>query len=206
MTHPKPDFPELILASTSPYRRALLARTGLPFRCAAPGVDETRRPGEAVEHYVARLALEKARAVAQRHPQAWVIGSDQACVLGQRVLGKPGTRAAAFAQLRDTSGRWLGLRTAVALLGPDGTEQVHVEPFDIEFRELSAADIDAYLDREQPFDCAGSFKAEALGICLFRQMRGRDFSAVVGLPLIALLDLLRAAGLDPLRAPAPPAP
>jgi len=198
------DFPELILASTSPYRRDLLARLGLPFRCEAPGIDETRRPTETAEAYVARLALAKARAVAERHPQAWVIGSDQACVLDERVLGKPGDRAAAFAQLRASSGRWLGLRTAVALLrGHGDAGRVCVEPFDLEFRELSDSEIHAYLDREQPYDCAGSFKAEALGICLFRQLRGRDFNTVVGLPLIALLDLLREAGLNPLLSHAP---
>lgn len=190
--------PPLILASTSPYRRELLARLGLPFRCESPGVDETRRPDEDIDRYVARLALEKAAAVAARHPGALVIGADQACVLDGQVLGKPGGRDAAFAQLRKASGRWLSFRTGVALVGAGSTGRVQVEPFDILFRELGEAEIGRYLDRERPYDCAGSFKAEALGICLFREMRGRDFTGLVGLPLIALLELLREQGTDPL--------
>ena len=200
-----PDSPmKLVLASTSPYRKALLEKLGLPFSTCASGVDESRRPGENVEAYVGRLALEKARAAAATRPGALIIGSDQACALDGRILGKPGGHEAARRQLRDCSGRSVDFHTGLALLdSAAGRHWLHVEPFRVRFRPLSDAEIDAYLERERPYDCAGSFKVESGGICLFEALEGRDFNSLIGLPLIALCDLLREAGLNPLLASRP---
>ena len=190
---------KLILASGSPYRRALLEKTGLPFDTCPADVDESRQEREEVSAYVARLALEKARKGALAHPDALVIGSDQACALDGRVLGKPGGRQAAFEQLRRCAGKWLLFHTGLALVhGPSGRHQLTVEPFAVRFRALSDAELWRYLDRDEPYDCAGSFKAEAAGILLFQEMSGRDFNSIIGLPLIALCDMLIREGLDPL--------
>jgi len=189
----------LVLASTSPFRRALLERLGLFFTTAAPEVDETRRPEEPPQVLVLRLAESKARAVAPEHPGALIIGSDQvACIDGQ-VIGKPGGRDAAIAQLQRASGKTLMFHTGLCLLNSaTGRAQTLVEPFQVHFRPLTLERINGYLDREQPYNCAGSFKSEGLGIALFERLEGEDPSALIGLPLIRLVTLLESEGLDPL--------
>lgn len=189
----------LVLASTSPFRRALLERLGLPYTTAAPEVDETRRPEEPPQVLVLRLAESKARAVAPGHPGALIIGSDQvACIDGQ-VLGKPGGRDAAIAQLQRASGKTVMFHTGLCLLNSaTGRAQTLVEPFRVHFRPLTLEQIHGYLDREQPYNCAGSFKSEGLGIALFERLEGEDPSALIGLPLIRLVTLLESEGLDPL--------
>jgi len=189
----------LILASTSPYRRALLERLHLTFTVSKPGVDETRLPDEAAEQMVCRLAQAKAAVVAREHPTAWVIGSDQCAVLDGHILGKPGTHARAFEQLKAASGKQVIFHTGLCLMQlVSGFERVLNVPFSVHFRVLSEHEIEHYLQREQPYDCAGSFKSEGLGITLFQSMQGDDPSSLIGLPLIALCTMLREAGLDPL--------
>lgn len=189
----------LILASTSRYRHELLARLGLPFAAVGPKIDETRRAGEPAEAMVRRLAREKARTVAAQYPSAWVIGSDQCAVLDDQVLGKPGTHERAFAQLRAASGRSVVFHTGLCLMCIEqGFEHTVEVPFTVHFRKLEDAEIEHYLAKEKPYDCAGSFKSEGLGIALFEALEGSDPSALIGLPLIALCALLRKAGLDPL--------
>nr|WP_207280593.1 Maf family protein [Thiocystis violacea] len=189
----------MVLASTSVYRRALLERLGLEFTTAAPRVDETRRPGEPPAVLVRRLAEAKARAVAETHPDALIIGSDQVACLDEAVLGKPGNRATAIAQLEQASGRCVLFQTGLCLLDArTGLAQTLVEPFKVHFRNLDRARIEAYLDRESPYDCAGGFKSEGLGIVLFERLEGDDPNALVGLPLIRLISLLETLGLHPL--------
>jgi septum formation protein len=193
--------PPLILASTSPYRRVLLERLGLAFTAAAPYVDETRRPGEPPQVLVLRLAEAKARAVAETHPGALIIGSDQVACLDDAVLGKPGDRDSAIAQLERASGRCVLFQTGLCLLdAARGQAQTLVEPFRVHFRRLTRAQIEGYVDRERPFDCAGSFKSEGLGIALFERLDGEDPNALIGLPLIRLIPLLESAGILPLGA------
>jgi len=191
------NHPTLVLASTSPFRRELLQRLGLPFVAVAPRVDETRRPGEPPEALVERLAESKARAVAADFPQALIIGSDQvACVAGE-ILGKPGNRERALAQLTRAAGQAVVFHTGLCLLNSaTGRAQVVREPFQVHFRSLTPAQIAGYVDREEPFQCAGSFKSEGLGIALFERLEGEDPSALVGLPLIRLVALLEAEGVD----------
>ena len=184
----------LVLASTSPYRRELLSRLGLPFTVERPDVDETPAPGEPPVALAARLGLGQARAVAARHPDAWVIGSDQVAELDGRTLGKPGTRERAAAQLAAASARSVAFHTALCLLGPGDVAHRHVDRTQVRFRPLDDDAIGRYLDAEQPYDCAGSFKCEGLGIVLFEAIRSDDPTALVGLPLIALAGALRAAG------------
>ena len=189
----------LILASTSPHRRALLQRLGLPFTVEAPGVDETSRPGEPPQVLVLRLAEAKATAVAVRHPDALIIGSDQVACIDDQVLGKPAGRSPAIAQLELASGRTVTFQTGLCLLNAaTGRTQTLVEPFCVHFRRLSRRRIEAYLDQEQPYDCAGSFKSEGLGVALFARLEGDDPSALIGLPLIRLITLLESEGLHPL--------
>lgn len=200
-------MPRLVLASTSPFRRELLARLGLPFDTIAPEVDEARTPGENAERLVLRLAESKARAVADWFPDALVIGSDQVAGLAgepdDAILGKPGTRERAIEQLTRASGRTVVFRTGLCLLRTaDGTAQTACELFQVHFRNLTAAQIEAYVDRERPFDCAGSFKSEGLGITLFERLEGDDPNTLIGLPLIRLVDMLAAEGVDVLRMPA----
>lgn len=190
---------QLILASTSVYRRELLARLGLPFDVVAPDVDETPRPAETPASLAARLALAKARAVAARHPQAVVIGSDQVAELDGVTLGKPGHHDAAVQQLRAMRGRQVMLHTAVAVVGADrGFEASALARVSVTFRELSDADIEHYLRADRPYDCAGSAKVEALGIALLQSVESDDPTALIGLPLIRTCALLRQAGIDPL--------
>jgi MAF protein len=186
---------DIILASSSPYRQRLLARLQIPFSCVAPAVDEARLPQEAPAAMAARLALAKARAVARDYPDALVIGSDQVAALGDTVMGKPGGHAAASAQLRASAGHEVRFHTGLALhCSSSGFEQFHVEPFSVYFRELNDINIETYLQLEQPYDCAGSFKWEGAGIALFERMAGDDPTSLEGLPLIALTALLAAAG------------
>ena len=186
----------LVLASTSPYRRELLGRLGLPFSSARPDADESPLPGEAPEALVARLAELKARSVAAHHPQALVIGSDQVAVLDDAVLGKPGTPERAREQLTRASGRCVRFLTGLCLLDAASDEaRVLVETFTVHFRELDAARIARYVDAEQPYDCAGSFKSEGLGITLFTHLEGDDPNSLIGLPLIRLVDLLAERGV-----------
>ncbi len=184
----------LILASTSIYRRELLARLGLEFACERPETDETPLAGEAPLALAGRLAREKAAAVARGHPGAWVLGSDQVAELHGAALGKPGDRARATAQLQSMSGRVVEFRTGVCLLGGDGRRWEACDTTTVEFRRLSAGEIERYLAAEQPWDCAGSFKVEGLGISLFDAVRSQDPTALIGLPLIATARLLRLAG------------
>ena len=190
----------LILASTSRYRRELLARLALPFETAAPDVDETPRAGEAPRELALRLALEKAQAVAQamadRKPQAIVIGSDQVADLHGQPLGKPGTHERAAAQLARMSGQTVLFHTAVAVVQASrGFAQSSLATVTVRFRALDAATIERYLLAEQPYDCAGSAKSEGLGIALLQAIESDDPTALIGLPLIRTAQLLRAAGL-----------
>jgi septum formation protein len=191
--------PALILASTSRYRRELLARLRLPFEVLAPQVDETARAGEAPATLAERLALAKADAVAALHPRAVVIGADQVADLDGRPIGKPGDHPRAVAQLRAMSGRSVVFHTAVAVRRADtGYARVLVAPVRVQFRALTDLEIDHYLRAEQPYDCAGSAKAETLGIALLEAIHSDDPTALIGLPLIRTCTLLREAGLDPL--------
>lgn len=189
----KPDAP-LILASTSIYRRELLSRLRLPFSCERPRTDETPLAGETPLALAGRLAQEKAAAVSCLHPRAWVLGSDQVAELDGMALGKPGDHACAMAQLQSMSGRAVEFRTGVCLLRGDGRRWQAMDTTTVAFRQLSAAEIERYLAAEEPWDCAGSFKVEGLGISLFDAVQSQDPTALVGLPLIATARLLRQAG------------
>lgn len=189
-------MPSLLLASSSPYRRELLSRLRLPFICQSPDIDESRRPEETAASLVRRLAEEKARALADTHPGHLIIGSDQVAVLDGEILGKPHTFDRAFAQLSAASGKSVTFLTGLALLNSDtGTCQVDHVPFTVHMRQLHADSIERYLRAEQPFDCAGSFKAEGLGVCLFRETEGSDATSLIGLPLIRLVDMLIKEGV-----------
>ncbi|MDJ0861832.1 MAG: nucleoside triphosphate pyrophosphatase [Gammaproteobacteria bacterium] len=187
----------LILASTSPFRRQLLERLGVPFSTVNPEVDESRLEGESAEDLVRRLAEAKARSVATHQPHAMVIGSDQVAVLGDRILGKPGNKERAVAQLTACAGRRVQFLTGlcVADVASDRV-QVDIVPYSVTFRSLSPAQILAYVEREEPYNSAGSFRSEGLGIALFERMSGEDPTALVGLPLIRLVAMLQAAGRD----------
>ena len=186
----------LVLGSTSRYRRELLQRLNVAFDVAAPDVDETPQHDEAPRALALRLALAKARAVAQQHPQALVIGSDQVADLAGEPLGKPGTHERATAQLRRMRGQTVIFQTAVAVVCQDtGFEQVELAPVEVQFRDLSDAEIERYLQAEQPYDCAGSAKSEGLGIALLDAIHSDDPTALIGLPLIRTCRMLRAAGI-----------
>lgn len=191
---------QLILASSSPYRRALLERLGLPFSTVNPDVDETPRAGEPGAALAERLALQKASAVAEHYPDAAIIGSDQVSSLAGRFLQKPGNLDAAFAQLAASSGERVDFDTGLAVIAPGLSPLVTSVRTRVYFRELSDREIRHYLQRDEPFDCAGSFKWESLGIALFERLEGDDPTALEGLPLIALCRMLREVGLDPLAA------
>jgi septum formation protein len=191
-------IPILLLASTSPHRRALLDRLGLTFDCQAPGVSEVELPGEAPGIRAARLALAKARAVAAAHIDAIVIGSDQVASLdgiaGAMILHKPGDRETCRQQLRAMSGRTVRFDTAVAVLRGGQVFQ-HTDVTQVRFRQLDDLAIESYIEREPSFDCAGGFKCEGLGVSLFEAVETRDPTALIGLPLIAVCALLRRAGV-----------
>jgi 7-methyl-GTP pyrophosphatase len=187
----------LILASTSPYRRSLLERLGLPFEVASPGEDEAAVVGEVPRSRAARLSLAKARAVADRHRGAIVIGSDQVAALGTRVLDKPRDETVCRAQLAALSGNAAHFFTGCAVVGIDAQLSLdHLDTTTVQFRSLSAAEIERYVARERPFDCAGGFKVEALGISLFERIENTDPTALIGLPLVWLAGALRRAGYE----------
>lgn len=186
----------LVLASTSTYRRALLQRLGIAFECAAPGIEEATLADEPPADTARRLAQVKAAAVAPRFPGALVIGSDQVASLGTLRLEKPGDHANAVRQLQILSGQTAQFDTAVCVLDQSrDTAWTRVVPCRVTFRSLTTQTIEAYLRREQPYDCAGSAKSEGLGIALIERMETEDPTALIGLPLIALTELLAAAGL-----------
>jgi len=190
------DAPSLILASTSAYRRELLARLRLPFECLPPGCDETRLPDEPALALVQRLARLKAEAVAARRPGSIVIGSDQVAVRGTEILGKPGTVERCTEQLRLSSGQELAFLTAVHVVDTrHGRAESHLDRTIVRFRELSAAEISRYIAADSPLDCAGGFKAEALGIALFERIESNDPTALTGLPMIWVSAALRRAGI-----------
>jgi septum formation protein len=186
----------IVLGSSSPYRRELLSRLKVPFEVDLPEVDETPRAGETPRDIAWRLAVEKARAVARKHPEAAVIGSDQVADLDGEPLGKPGTHERAVQQLRRMRGRVVVFQTAVAVVCMQtGFEEVDLAPVRVAFRELTDAEIEAYLLAEKPYDCAGSARSEGLGIALLEKIDNDDPSALVGLPLIRTCRMLRAAGV-----------
>lgn len=189
----------LILASTSSFRRQLLEKLGMSFQCVAPSVDESRQEDETPTAMVLRLAQAKAAAVASGHPDALIIGSDQTAVCRGKVLGKPGNHENARAQLQSMSGQLVTFHTGLCLLNSaNGQFQLDEVPYHVQFRNLSDEEIENYLLREQPYQCAGSFKSEGLGIVLFEQLIGDDPNALIGLPLIRLCEMLRQEGVDPL--------
>ncbi|GAB3248121.1 Maf family protein [Chitinimonas naiadis] len=187
--------PTLILGSTSRYRRELLSRLGLPFEVAAPDCDETPLPGESAAQTASRLARMKAQSLAERFPAALIIGSDQVALLNGEQLGKPGDYPRAFAQLTAMRGQTIVFHTALALYnsGTGHTQEV-VVPWRVTMRDYSDAEIDTYLRREEPYDCAGSAKTEGLGVAMIEQMEGSDPAAIIGLPLIELCRMLREEG------------
>lgn len=189
----------IILASTSVYRKNLLSKLGLPFECMSPDTDETAIPGEDAKSLVKRLALEKARSVANNVENALVIGSDQVASIDNQILGKPGSFKKAEQQLSLCSGNTVTFYTGLCVINTKSkVEQIEVDQFDVCFRELSQQQIQGYLYKEEPFDCAGSFKSEGLGISLFSAMNGKDPNALVGLPLITLTAMLQKESVDPL--------
>ena len=190
---------DIVLASSSPYRRELLSRLGLPFDSVSPDVDESPMANESPRTLVSRLARLKARAVASLRPPALIVGSDQVAVLEDRILGKPGNHDANVRQLGLAGGRWVRFLTGVALLNSaSGAMQCDVVEYRVQFRSLDEAQAEAYVRAEKPYDCAGGFRAEGLGIALFQRMEGEDPTALIGLPLIALVSMLKREGVDPL--------
>ena len=189
-------LPPIVLASSSSYRRELLTRLQLPFTCHSPDIDETPQANESAQALVQRLALSKARALAQHYPQHIIIGSDQVAVLDGKIIGKPLHAEGATQQLSAASGRSQVFLTGLAVIDTrTQIEQVDLVPFTVHFRTLNAAQIQRYIAAEQPFDCAGSFKSEGLGVSLFQATEGSDATSLVGLPLIRLCDMLNACGI-----------
>jgi len=187
----------ILLASGSPYRRQLLTRLGIAFSVVAPHVDEHPIDGENPQATALRLGCAKARSVAERYREGLVIGSDQVAELDGRILGKPGDREANVRQLGEASGRRVLFHTALCVINAaTGREQATVVPCTVYFRPLAPSEIEAYVEREQAFDCAGGFRAEGLGVALFERIEGEDPSALIGLPLIRLVSMLRNEGLD----------
>ena len=185
----------VVLASTSPYRKELLQRTGIDFKTIAPDVDESSLPGESPENLVKRLAEAKARVIGKTC-EALIIGSDQVAVSGDEILGKPGSHENALVQLRKLSGKLVTFQTGLCLLNSTSNEmQVDTVPFRVQFRKLDEQQIERYLRADQPYNCAGSFKSEGLGITLFERMDGDDPTALIGLPLIRLTSMLMQAGV-----------
>lgn len=186
----------IILGSTSPFRKALLQRLQIPFITASPNIDETPLAQEAPENYVKRLSLEKAKAVAAYYPNALVIGSDQCSVLNGVIQGKPLHHAKAVQQLQESAGKRVSFLTGLCLYnGNTDAYQLDLIPFHVDFRDLQDDEIEDYLLAEEPYHCAGSFKSEGLGISLFKRLQGDDPTALVGLPLIRLSEMLRQNGI-----------
>ncbi len=187
---------KLILASSSKYRKLLLQRYGIPFDCQSPEIDESPLPGESPAELVARLATQKAETISKENPQAIVIGSDQMAVFNGQIVGKPGSYDAALEQLTDFSGQLVEFLTAVSVQSHHiQFREQHTDSTRVLFRELEREEIERYLKKEKPFDCAGAFKAESLGIVLFESISSEDPTALVGLPLIRTAAMLRRAGL-----------
>lgn len=188
---------KLILASSSPYRKAVLEKLGLPFAAKSPDIDESPLPDEPPARSAARLAELKCRALQEKYPNHLIIGSDQVAMLDAKQLIKPGNRANAIKQLREASGRLVVFYTGICLLDAvSGRGETEVDRCTVRFRKLSDTQIENYVDRDQPFDCAGSFKSESLGIALFERIEGDDPNALIGLPLIRLIGLLKKYGVN----------
>jgi len=187
----------LILASTSPFRRAILEKLGVPFEVASPKTDETPLENETPQALVERLAIAKAKAIADQNDKGLIIGSDQVAVNNEIILGKPGDHATAVKQLQAASGKRITFYTGLALINAATRNiQSKVVPFHVNFRQLSDSQIENYLQKEQPYNCAGSFKSESLGICLFDKLEGDDPNTLIGLPLIQLVRMLENEGLN----------
>jgi len=187
----------LVLGSTSPFRKSILEKLNLPFDCAKPNIDETPQQDESPQALVERLAIEKAKAVAGQYNDALIIGSDQVAVCEGEILGKPHTFENGVKQLTKFSNKAITFYTGLCVYNSaNKTAKSLVEPFVVHFNELSAAEIENYLHAEQPYNCAGSFKSEGLGICLFKKLEGEDPNTLIGLPLIKLVSLLKAHGVD----------
>ena len=188
---------ELLLASSSSYRKSLLERLHLPFRQASPNIDETPHYGENAKDLVLRLSKDKAIALADNHPDTLIIASDQIATLGNRILGKPGTEAKAIEQLYSCRGQQVTFHTGLCLLNTQtGKSQLDCIEFRVWFRNLTIQQIEQYIKKEQPLDCAGSFKCEGLGVALFERMAGDDPNSLIGLPLISLTGMLMNEGVD----------
>ena len=191
------SHPELILGSTSIYRRELLERLKIPFRVEAPDIDETPLGNETPQQLVERLSLEKARSVADKNPGSLVIGSDQVAVHNGKIVGKPHTHDRAMQQLREANGKEIMLYTGLSLVNADtGEAQTEVIPFQVVFRNLSEQQLESYLHKEQPYHCAGSVKSEGLGIALLERFQGEDPNTLIGLPLIRLIRMLENSGVN----------
>ncbi|MDR2224383.1 MULTISPECIES: Maf family protein [Providencia] len=189
----------IILASTSPYRQSLLKKLGLPFLASPPNIDESPVLNESAQALVMRLSHAKAAALAKQYPQHLIIGSDQVCVIDGKIVGKPHTFENAFKQLKAASGNKITFYTGLCLLdSATGKFNLQCELFDVYFRQLTDQEITNYLYKEEPFQCAGSFKSEGLGITLFDRLDGRDPNTLIGLPIILLLDMLRQHDVNPL--------
>lgn len=187
----------LVLGSTSPFRKTLLDKLNIPFKTAKPNIDETPLPNETSLQLVERLAIEKAQAVSHEFPDALIIGSDQVAVCDNEILGKPHTHENAVKQLSKFSGKAVCFYTGLAVFDSKNNKVFSViEPFKVHFKHLSDAEINNYLYSEEPYNCAGSFKSEGLGICLFEKLEGDDPNSLIGLPLIKLVGLLKQHGLD----------
>ena len=187
----------IILGSTSPFRKALLERLDIDFSCDSADIDETPLEDEEVEDMVVRLAIKKARAIADRHPDSLIIGSDQSAVLDGKKLSKPGNFDNAFKQLSDASGHKITFQTGLCLLNTKtGDIQSTCVPYTVVFKELTPSMIENYLHKDEPYNCAGSFKSEGLGIALFERFEGSDPNALIGLPLIQLVDFLENEGVS----------
>ncbi|MCO4799257.1 MAG: septum formation inhibitor Maf [Colwelliaceae bacterium] len=187
----------IVLASTSPFRKSLLEKLNISFECAKPNTDETSLENESPQALVERLAIDKAMAVAINYPSSLIIGSDQVAVCDDEILGKPHTFENAVMQLTKFSGKCVTFYTGLCVFNSE-TELVEslVEPFHVHFKELSQIEIENYINQEKPLNCAGSFKSEGLGICLFKKLEGDDPNTLIGLPLIKLVHLFKEQGFD----------
>lgn len=186
---------QIVLGSSSPFRKELLGRLNIDFISDSPDIDETPLDKESPNNYVLRLSLEKAKAIAQKHPNALIIGSDQCSILNGKIQGKPHTHQNAIKQLSESSGKRVSFLTGLCLYdAKDDSYQLEMIPFHVDFRELSTTEVESYLQAEEPYNCAGSFKSEGLGITLFKRLEGEDPTALIGLPLIKLSEMLRNKG------------
>jgi len=190
----------LVLGSTSPFRKSILEKLNLPFECAKPNIDETALKGESPQVLVERLAIEKAKAVANQYSNALIVGSDQVAVCDGEILGKPHNFSNGVKQLSKFSNKSVTFLTGLCVYDCiTGEHSSLVEPFVVHFNKLSPTEIENYLKAEQPYNCAGSFKSEGLGICLFKKLEGDDPNTLIGLPLIRLVELLKEHGIDVLK-------